>query len=246
MKQTENTFKTKNYGDLVVIKYINHTEVVVKFVETGYETVTHMSQVRNGQVKDRLLPTAFGVGVVGDEITKVNGKFLKEYDLWRGMLRRCYDTNLHKRRSTYLNCTVSDNFKHYPFFKGWCSKQIGFGNENWHLDKDILVKGNKVYSEDTCCFVPPEINILLTSRKSKIGNCLIGVSYRKAQDKFIARVDKAGKTQYLGTFTTEMEAFQAYKEAKEAYIKELANKWKDQIDSRVYEVLMNWEVLEND
>ena len=154
MKQTENTFKTKNYGDLVVIKYINHAEVIVKFVETGYETVTHMSQVRNGKVKDRLLPTAFGVGVVGDEITKVNSKFLKEYDLWRGMLRRCYDTNLHKNHSTYLNCTVSDNFKHYPFFKGWCSKQIGFGNEGWHLDKDILFKGNKVYSEDTCCFVP--------------------------------------------------------------------------------------------
>ena len=48
--------------------------------------------------------------------------------------------------------------------------------------------------------------------------------------------------EYLGTLDTELEAFHAYKHAKEAYVKELAEKWKDQIDPRAYNALMKYEV----
>ena len=112
--------------------------------------------------------------------------------------------------------------------------------EPFHLDKDILVKGNKIYSEDTCCFVPICINNLFTLRGLKRGELLIGVS--KKGDRFCASIHKHGKQKGLGTFDTELEAFWAYKEAKEAYIKELAEKWKDQIDPRVYEALMKYQV----
>ena len=53
---------------------------------------------------------------------------------------------------------------------------------------------------------------------------------------------RCGENFYLGVFETEMEAFYAYKEAKEAYIKELANKWKDQIDPRAYDALMDYQI----
>ena len=49
-------------------------------------------------------------------------------------------------------------------------------------------------------------------------------------------------TQNLGRFDTPEEAFQAYKQVKESYIKEVAEKWKGDIDPRVYEALMNWTV----
>ena len=51
-----------------------------------------------------------------------------------------------------------------------------------------------------------------------------------------------GKREHLGYFKTEVEAFNAYKVAKESFIKEQANNWKDQIDERAYEALMNYAV----
>ena len=106
------------------------------------------------------------------------------------------------------------------------------------MDKDILVKGNKIYSEDTCCFVPREINSLFVKRKKSRGNFALGVDYKKSVKKFRARCGN----KHLGLFNTELEAFYAYKQAKETYIKEVANKWKDQIDPRVYNALMKYEV----
>jgi hypothetical protein len=60
--------------------------------------------------------------------------------------------------------------------------------------------------------------------------------------KYIVGFSKRSKTKHIGYFVTELEAFLAYKEAKEQQIKVVANRWKDQIDPRVYDALMNWEV----
>lgn len=231
-------FNTRNYGELVITKYVNNKEVYVKFIETGYETKAGLSDIRNGKVKDRLVSSVCGVGVIGDETTKVNSKVLKEYLLWHNMLKRCYCEKLHKRKPSYETCEVSENFKSYPYFKEWCNSQIGFNQDGWHLDKDILVKGNKVYSEDTCCFVPKEINILLVKHDKRRSDYLLGVDCHKNRKQFRARCSD----KHLGWFNTELEAFHVYKQAKEQYIKELANKWKDQIDPRAYEALMKYEV----
>ena len=122
------------------------------------------------------------------------------------------------------------------------------GNENpFHLDKDLLIKCNKVYSESTCVFLPQEVNSLLTKRTSLRGNHLIGVYWGKTHKAFIALVNKnKGKQEHLGYFKTEIEAFNAYKQAKEDFVKEQANKWKSQIDERAYNALMSYEVSTND
>jgi len=235
-------FETKNFGDVIVTKYIDSYNVHVKFLDTGYETVTQMSNVREGNVKDKLAPSVYNVGVIGDEIIKIDGEVLKVYRLWRSVLQRCYDKNTLMKRPTYVNCTVSDNFRYFPYFKEWCSKQIGFNVDGWDLDKDILLKGNRVYSEDTCCFVPREVNSLFTKSNKTRGNLPIGVSYKKHNEKFSACLRKYGKLFHIGYFTTEIEAFHAYKEAKEAYVKEVANKWKGVLDTKVYVALMNYQV----
>ena len=116
--------------------------------------------------------------------------------------------------------------------------------KGWHLDKDVLIKGNKTYSPDTCCFVPIEINLLLNKNKTIRGDYPIGVSFDKSYNKFIAKLKKSKveKQKFLGRFNILEEAFQAYKTAKEGHIKEVADKWKDQIDSRVYEAMYNYQV----
>lgn len=170
-------------------------------------------------------------------------KNLKEYRLWTSMLNRCYSPIAHTKRSTYSECVVSENFKSYSYFYEWCQKQIGFDKEYYHLDKDIMIKGNKLYSEDTCCFVPRDINVLFTNRKALRGKYLIGASLQKRTGRFQASCkDGTGKLKYLGIFPTQEQAFEAYKAFKESIVKRLANEYKGLIDDRVYHALMNYTV----
>ena len=159
------------------------------------------------------------------------------------MLKRCYSNTVKKKQPTYEGCEVSDNFKSYEYFYEWCNKQIGFAADGFELDKDLLTKGNKVYSESICIFIPSEINLLLVKCEASRGEHLIGVYWDKTKKAFVAQVSRnKGKREKLGSFATELEAFNAYKQAKESFVKEQANKWKSQIDDRAYNALMNYEV----
>ena len=104
--------------------------------------------------------------------TRDGGRNTKVYVQWQGMLRRC-EGKYKENRPTYAGVTCSETFKSYSYFYEWCQTQIGFGNVDnngrfWHLDKDILVQGNKLYSEDTCCFVPQRENTLIVKPKINI------------------------------------------------------------------------------
>ena len=240
--------KSKSSGDFKVVKYNNAKDVEIQFLKTGFETSATLGNIRNGNVKDQYSPSVYGVGILGDKYPpRVNDVLTKEYVQWTNMLVRCYSDNFKKKQPTYEGCEVSENFKSYEYFYEWCHSQIGFGNDGngnpFHLDKDLLVKGNKVYSEDSCVFLPQEINQILVKRTASRGEYLIGVCWSKTHKAFKAQVGKnKGKREHLGYFKTELEAFKAYKVAKEAFVKEQANKWKSQIDPRAYEALMNYQV----
>ena len=230
-------FNTNNSGNCVVVNYTNYDDVTVKFVETGYETKTRMDNLKLGKVKDYLHPSIYGKGILGEGFKQSESQSYS-FQLWKNMLKRCYSEVSFKKSPSYEQCLTSETFNDYQQFKTWCNSQLGFGNTGWELDKDILVKGNKIYSEDTCCFVPKEINLLLVKHDKGRGDYLLGVDYHKNRKQFRARCSD----KHLGWFNTEIEAFNAYKQSKEDYIKSLANKWKDQIDPRVYEALMKYEV----
>ena len=237
-------FKSKSSGDFKVVKYSDSGHVEIQFLNTGYETVVQLGHIKSGGVKDRYSPSVYGVGITGTKHpTYEGGVQTKEYVLWNGMLERCYSTIFKKKYPTYEGCEVSDNFKSYEYFYEWCNNQIGFGNEGWQLDKDLLIKSNKVYSENSCIFIPSEINLVLVKSDKKRGKHLIGVSWHERDKVFVARVNKnKGRSEWLGTFKTEIEAFNAYKQAKEAFVKEQAEKWKGKIDIRAYEALINYQV----
>jgi len=240
--------KSNNCGDFKIIDAVNSAKVEVQFINTGYQTVCESGNIRKGHVKDLFAPTVFGVGVLGDKCNVScleNGKRVRclEYQLWLGMLHRCYSEDLHSVHPTYKDCVVSDNFKHYTFFYEWCHRQVGFSKKGFHLDKDLLVKGNKTYSENICVLVPREINNLFTKRQNHRGKYPIGVSCQKGTNSFVARVSlNKRERKYLGSFKTPEEAFYVYKQAKEDNLKFLAEKYKDVIDVRAYNTLMNYQV----
>ena len=236
--------KSKSSGDFKIVKYNDAKDVEIQFLNTGYETVAKLNHIKSGEIKDPHSPSVCGVGVVGTKYpVSEGGIHTKDYVLWKSMLQRCYSTVYKKKYPTYIDCEVSDNFKSYEYFYEWCNEQIGFGVDGFELDKDLLVKGNKVYSESTCVFIPKEINSLLIKCTASRGEHLIGVYWSKTANAFKAMVRKnKGKQEYLGLFNTEIEAFNAYKQVKESFIKEQANKFKSQIDQRAYNALMNYEV----
>jgi hypothetical protein len=236
--------KSLNSGDFKVLKYNDYYEVEIQFTNTGFETSAQLGSIRNGKVKDLYAPSVCGVGVIGAKYpVSQGGRGTKEYRLWCGMLRRCYSDSFKKQRPTYGGCEVSDNFKSYEYFYEWCNNQIGFNNKDWHLDKDLLTKGNKVYSENVCVFIPSEINSVLVKCTASRGKHLIGVHWCNTNKAFVAQVNRnKGQPEHLGLFKTEIEAFKAYKQAKEAYLKGLANKWEYRIDPRAYNALMNYTV----
>jgi hypothetical protein len=176
--------------------------------------------------------------------TRANGKPTKEYEVWQATLKRCHCANYQREHPTYIGCSVSENFRSYSYFHEWVQQQIGFGQKGFELDKDLLTKGNRVYSEATCVFIPKRLNTLLLSCKAARGTLPRGVSLHTG--KFLAQCKRGFAPAHIGVFKTPEEAFQAYKQVKEAFIKSQAEKWKDQIDVRAYEALMRYEVLPTD
>ena len=181
----------------------------------------------------------YGVGYlgVGEYKTMVKTVRTKDYLVWRTMIMRCYDERYHKTQPTYGECSVVEEWHNFQNFGSWCEHNYIDG---FVLDKDILVKGNKIYSPETCCFVPQEINNLFTNRKNKRGKYPIGVNTKG--DKFRATMTLNKKQLYIGTFTTIQEAFEAYKLVKEQHIKEVADKWRGKITEEVYKAMYNYKV----
>lgn len=238
---TGDIFVNKYGEEFIVTSYEGAKNVHIKFTKTGYETITATNHIHSGLIRDRLKPSLYGVGIIGSDLATIGGIRDATYSLWKDMFYRCYSKK-GKNLSTYEDSEVAGNFIYYSFFKEWCLKQKGFGNKGWQLDKDILVKGNKIYSEDTCCFVPKEINMAFVKSNARRGKYPIGVHYREDRGKYVATLNNFNGNCFLGHFNTSEEAFVAYKLAKEQRIKMFADKYKDELEHRVYDVLVNYQV----
>lgn len=164
---------------------------------------------------------------------------IPSYATWLQMLTRCYSKTYIKRFPTYKSCRVCKEWLLFSNFKKWFDENYVDG---YCLDKDIIIKGNKIYSPVTCCFVPNEINALLINHKNKRGRYPIGVS--KHGNKFSARLNKYSSSIWVGQFETPQKAFIAYKQAKEQYIQEIATKYyeENKITQKVYDALMKYRV----
>ena len=243
----------QNCGEAAfIIEYVNAQDITVQFKATGELVKTTYKTFVRGEIKSHFTPTVFAVGIKGLESTvDENGERLDSYKCWKDMLRRCYSAKFQEKHPSYIGCSVCDDWLYYPNFKKWYDKSYyEVENKTSHLDKDVLTKGNKIYSPYTCIFVPNFINNLFTKSQKTRGELPIGVWYNKAKKKYQAQLSvfANGKStiKHLGYFNTIDEAFKAYRKAKEDYIKEVADEYKDKIPAKLYEAMYSYEVSIDD
>ena len=236
-------FITNQGYEISIIDYKGANNCTIEFNDK-HKTILHtikMEHVRKGNIKNPFHPLVWGIGYLGIR------EYKKDYDIelkptykkWNRLLERGYSKTLKEKYPTYKDIVVCEDWHNFQNFAEWYEENY---KEGFQLDKDILIKGNKIYSEDTCCFVPYEINNLLSSNRKSRGDTPIGVSFHTRDNKYQAYLNTGVSRVSLGYFISMTKAFQAYKEAKEQYIKEVANRWKDQIEPRAYEALMNYQV----
>lgn len=185
----------------------------------------------------------------------IDGRTVKEYETWKGMLKRCRDEQYLSREPAYDGCIVSDEWLYYDNFYDWVTSQENYqkwkdGDRKWAIDKDIICKGNKVYSKETCFLVPQNVNNLFTNRKLHRGKCPIGVDYLKKLNKFRASCMNpfTGKQEYIGVYNSEYSAFEAYKSYKENIIHQVADQEfkNNNITEMCYLAMLHYQIEIND
>lgn len=179
----------------------------------------------------------------GEFKIKANGRNSRAYSHWRNMIERCYGANRTARNKTYIDCSIDDAWLDFQDFARWFYNQK-YSNSGYHLDKDLLLPNNRLYSPDLCCFVPRELNVLMTSRASARGAYPQGVSWHKRDEIYHSQITVDGKKVHLGYFDCPNEAHQVYKAAKEANVKRMALEWQDRIADNVFQALMSWQLTE--
>lgn len=177
---------------------------------------------------------------------KSKGKRLpiKEYVTWHQMMVRCYSETFKEKCKNYDECSVCDEWHDYDVFYDWFQEQFK-PNCKFQLDKDLLFQGNKVYSPETCCFVPGHINSIITNSKALRGDYPVGVSLYKNSGKFSSSCNNGKKKQiHLGFYNTPEEAFEAYKAYKYQVVRRMAEESlkNGEIEQKVYEALLLWKI----
>lgn len=247
-----------NFGsEIMIIEYRKYSDIDVYFPEYNWTAKgVQYRNFKNGNIKCPYERRIYGVGYLGEGKYKAydkNGKPTKCYTTWKSMLRRCYDPKFHEKEPTYKGCEVVKDLLNFQNFGYWYENNYyEIENEKMCLDKDILNKGNKIYSPENCVFVPQRINVLFTKSDKARGEYPIGVYYHNRNKKFVAKCSvynyKTNKKEYnfLGYYETPEQAFEAYKQFKENYIKEVADYYKYQIPSKLYDAMYNYEIEIND
>lgn len=233
---------TNKFGSsMEVYAYNNCDDVWIKFLENGNLIHTDYSAFLSGSVRNVYDRTVFGVGYLGEGKYKASEKTKNTvtYSVWKDILKRCYSEKNQEKQPTYIGCSIVENWHNFQSFAAWYE-------ENYYevdglksaLDKDILIKGNKVYSPETCVFVPQRINQLFVKNDISRGKLPLGVKYSLKGDRFVAGCGK----KYLGTFDTPEKAFLAYKKSKEQLIKQVAEEYKNKIPNKLYDAMLGYVV----
>lgn len=232
-------FKTNQGYTVEIIEYTNYQQCIIKFNDE-FNTIlkARYHELKLGEIKNPNHRNLCKVGYMGQGIYTYNDMV---YTKWANMIRRCYSEKPSKNDRTYIDCYVNKDWHNYQNFAEWFYKNYKPEiMQGWHLDKDILVQGNKEYSAENCCFVPNEINSIFRTKNSFNLNSLKGAQSKDS--KFQTSIKKKGIKKYLGIFETPEEAHQVYMKAKKEYLVEVSEKWRGILSDKVCEAIKNYDI----
>jgi hypothetical protein len=232
---------------MIIINYRNIHDIDVQFENGIVLKHKEYDSFLKGIIRNPYKKAIFDVGCigVGKYTTHKNGKMTIQYKAWRSMLKRCYDEEHRHEHPTYKDCAICEEWHNFQNFAKWFNENYyEVKGQRMEVDKDILHKGNKIYSPTNCIIVPNRVNSLFVKNDADRGEYPIGVYYNKRDDKIISCCKNINnKTTYLGIYNTPEDAFYlGYKPFKEKLIKEVADLYKDYIPKQLYEAMMNWTV----
>lgn len=228
-----------------IIKYNRNDDMDVYFEEYDwiFKNATYQC-FKQGSITCPYEKRTYNIGYLGEGSykTRENGKKTEAYIIWSGILKRCY--SIEDKNITYKDCDICEEWHSFQNFAEWYyNNYYRVEEEKMHLDKDILCKNNKIYSSQTCVFVPQRINNLFTKRQNNRGCNKIGVVWHKRDEVYEVNCNNhKGEHEYLGRFKTEEEAFQCYKQFKEKVIKQVADEYKNKIPQKLYDAMYRYEV----
>lgn len=247
-----------NFGSkMIIIRYRMNRDIDVYFPEYNWTFKnTYYSVFKNGKIRCPYEKRYYGIGYIGEGKYKIhdkNGKLTKCYNTCHDMLKRCYDEKFHKNHPTYINCKVVKKWLNFQNFAEWYyDNYYEIEGQRMCLDKDIINKGNKIYSPENCIFAPEKINTLFVKRNNDRGEYPVGVYYNKRDKKFKTQCnvydfeENKTKRKNLGLYNSSQQAFESYKEFKENHIKDVADYYKEQIPKKLYDAMYNYEIEIND
>lgn len=170
----------------------------------------------------------FGVGINDSSYSVGGGAYpiCPFYSIWKHMLMRAYSAKFHAKHPTYKGVSVCEEWLRFTIFREWMSTKNWEGME---MDKDFRKWGNRVYSPDTCAFIPSRVNCLLHHSQSRKGALPRGVYLAPAAPAtpYRARVRKlTGGIRDLGYFSTPEAAHAAWRRGKAVVIFDTLHWWR--------------------
>ena len=233
--------ESRSYGKYKVVKFINHSKILVEFISTGYKKYCGSKEVITGGIKDPYYPSVHGVGYLGEG--PYSAKYTRKgklhnspaYEVWNSKLKNCYGTT--NRSHIYTDVEFCEEWLCFQNFAKWFYEQVKIYGKGGSVDKDLLFLGNREYSPHTCVYVPPAVNSLFTGTSGNIS----GVHWCNTQQKWVAQIQRGEltaqgkkKQSYLGKFTNKEQADAAYYTAKLEHVKSVTLRYQEQLPPALF------------
>lgn len=251
-KYAVGTQHTNEHGEVcTIIMNVGRRSLVQFEGDFPHQKFVHKSQFYNGRFTSNYRRSVYGVGIYVPYNSYccrevVSGPITRAYNMWSNMLKRAYCPEQLAAQPTYNGTTVYPPWHRSDVYWMWAEKQVGWLKEGYHQDKDILFYGNKVYSPDTCVFIPNQLNTFLSDCRKARSPYGQGVTFNSG--KYTATIWNNNKPHRIGSFITQKEAQDAFAEEKTRIGREWGQRLKSgefDVDQRVVDRMLTYIWIPN-